>query len=139
MEKEVTNAQSHGGGWVILTYHHICSDIGAADCPSDLSTTPAIFNAFATWLAGQAAKGITVKTVQQVIGGTFKPGVTVSPPAPAAAGVNAAGEPVADEHQLHDRIPELLSAWRLGHQHGGLGEHYQRAARIAHRLDRRRT
>jgi len=93
MEKQVTNAQSHGGGWVILTYHHICSDIGAADCPADLSTTPTIFNAFVTWLAGQASKGVTVKTVQQVIGGTFKPGVPVSPPAPAAAGVNALTDP----------------------------------------------
>ena len=25
MKAEVTNAQSHGGGWVILTFHHICS------------------------------------------------------------------------------------------------------------------
>lgn len=93
MEKEVTQAQKGRGGWVILTYHHICSDIGAADCPSDLSTTPATFNAFATWLAGQASKGITVKTVQQVIGGTVKPGVSASPPAPAAAGVNAVVNP----------------------------------------------
>ncbi len=92
MEKEVTQAQSRGG-WVILTYHHICSNIGAVNCPSDLSTTPAKFSAFATWLAGQAAKGVTVKTVQQVTGGTFKPGVTVSPPAPAAAGVNAVVNP----------------------------------------------
>ncbi len=46
-----------------------------------------------TWLAGQAANGVTVKTVQQVIGGSFKPGVTVNPPAPAAAGVNALTDP----------------------------------------------
>ena len=93
MKAEVTNAQSHGGGWVILTYHHICGNIGAATCPADLSTTPTIFNAFETWLAGQASRGVTVKTVQQVIGGTFKPGVPVSPPAPAAAGVNALTNP----------------------------------------------
>jgi hypothetical protein len=93
MEAQVTNAQSHGGGWVILTYHHICSDIGNADCPADLATTPTIFNAFATWLAGQSAKGVTVKTVQQVIGGTFKAGVTINPPAPAAQGVNALVDP----------------------------------------------
>src|SRR5215813_4179987 len=65
MEAQVTNAQSHGGGWVILTYHHICADIGNADCPADLSTTPTIFNAFTTWLAGQGANGVTVKTVKQ--------------------------------------------------------------------------
>jgi peptidoglycan/xylan/chitin deacetylase (PgdA/CDA1 family) len=93
MEKQVTQAQSHGGGWVILTFHHICGDIGAADCPANLSTTPAIFNAFATWLALQALNGVTVKTVQQVIGGTFKPGVTVNPPPPAAPGVNALVDP----------------------------------------------
>jgi Polysaccharide deacetylase len=93
MEAEVTNAQSHGGGWVILTYHHICSDIGAADCPADLSTTPATFNAFTTWLAGQTSHGVTVKTVKQVIGGTVKPAVTASPPAPAAPGVNALVDP----------------------------------------------
>jgi hypothetical protein len=93
MEAEVTNAESHNGGWVILTYHHICSDIGAADCPADLATTPTIFNAFVTWLAAQQTKGVTVKTVQQVIGGTFKPGVYVNPPAAAAAGVNALPDP----------------------------------------------
>jgi peptidoglycan/xylan/chitin deacetylase (PgdA/CDA1 family) len=93
MEQQVTNAQSHGGGWVIFTYHHICTAIGAANCQADLSTTPTIFNAFVTWLAGQAAKGVTVKTVAQVIGGTFKPAVTVNPPAPAAAGVNALVDP----------------------------------------------
>ena len=93
METQVTQAETHNGGWVILTYHHICSDIGAADCPADLSTTPTIFNAFVTWLAGQTSKGVTVKTVQQVIGGTFKPAVTANPPAPAAAGVNALTDP----------------------------------------------
>jgi peptidoglycan/xylan/chitin deacetylase (PgdA/CDA1 family) len=93
MEQQVTQAQSHGGGWVILTYHHVCTPIGAANCPADLSTTPTIFNAFVTWLAGQAASGVTVETVQQVIGGTFKPAVTVNPPAPAAAGVNALVDP----------------------------------------------
>jgi hypothetical protein len=93
MEAEVTNAQSHGGGWVILTYHHICSDIGNADCPADLSTTPATFDAFVTWLAGQGANGVTVKTVNQVIGGTVKPAVSAAPPAPAAPGVNALVDP----------------------------------------------
>jgi peptidoglycan/xylan/chitin deacetylase (PgdA/CDA1 family) len=82
MEREVTQAQNNGGGWVILTFHHICSPIGTTACPSDLSTTPTIFNQFVTWLKGQSSVGTTVKTVQQVIGGSFKPGVTVNPPPP---------------------------------------------------------
>lgn len=93
MEAEVTNAQKHGGGWVILTYHHICTPIGAANCPADLSTTPTIYNAFVTWLAAQKSNGVSVKTVQQVIGGTFKPTTFINPPAPAAAGVNALVDP----------------------------------------------
>jgi peptidoglycan/xylan/chitin deacetylase (PgdA/CDA1 family) len=83
MKAEVTNAQSHGGGWVILTFHHICSPTGTTACPSDLSTTPTIFNQFVTWLKGQSSVGTTVKTVQQVIGGSFKPGVYVNPPPPS--------------------------------------------------------
>ena len=81
MENQVTQAQSHSGGWTIMTFHHVCTNIGAANCPADLSTTPTIFNAFMTWLAGQKANGVTIKTVQQVIGSTFKPGVTINPPA----------------------------------------------------------
>ena len=111
MEQEVTNAQSHKGGWVILTFHHICSDIGAADCPSDLSTTPTIFDAFVTWLAGQASNSTTVKTVQQVIGGTFKPGTYVNPPAPAAAGVNALQNPSVDTINSATGFPQC---WQAG-------------------------
>ena len=134
MKAEVTNAQSHGGGWVILTYHHICANIGAATCPADLSTTPTIFNAFVTWLAGEASKGVTVKTVQQVIGGTFKPGVPVSPPGPGRSRRERPDGPRPDEHRFHYGVPGLLPARRLGHQHGGLGAHHQRPARIARRI-----
>jgi len=105
MEAEVTNAEAHGGGWVILTYHHICSDIGAADCPADLSTTPAIFDEFVTWLAAQQSDGVTVKTVQQVIGGTFNPGVYINPPAPAAAGVNALTDPWLTSTDVNTGFP----------------------------------
>ena len=114
MEKEVTNAQTHGGGWVILTFHHICTDIGAADCPSDLSTTPTIYNAFVTWLAGQSTKATTVKTVQQVIGSTFKPTVYINPPAPAAAGVNALQNPSLE-------TPNATTGFPQCYQPGGWG------------------
>jgi peptidoglycan/xylan/chitin deacetylase (PgdA/CDA1 family) len=84
LQREVTNAQNNGGGWVILTFHHICSPTGTTACPSDLSITPTVFSQFVTWLAGQSSVGTTVKTVGQVIGGPFKPGVTVNPPAPSS-------------------------------------------------------
>ena len=111
MKAEVTNAQSHGGGWVILTFHHICSPTGTTACPSDLSTTPTIFSQFVTWLKGQSSVGTTVKTVQQVIGGTFKPGTYVNPPAPAAAGVNALQNPSVDTIDSTTGFPKC---WQAG-------------------------
>lgn len=82
LESTVTNAQSNGGGWVILTFHHICD----GDC-DPLAVTPELFQQFVTWLATQSANGTTVKTVAQVIGGTTKPAVTV-PPATATDTIN---------------------------------------------------
>ena len=135
MEAQVTNAQSHGGGWVILTYHHICSPIGNADCPADLSTTPTIFNAFATWLAGQSANGVSVKTVQAGDRRHVQGGGDHKPACAGRAGRERPGRSVADEHRRQYRVPELLPAGRLGYQYGGLGEHDQRAPGSAYRVD----
>jgi peptidoglycan/xylan/chitin deacetylase (PgdA/CDA1 family) len=94
MEAEVTNAETHSGGWVILTFHHICTDFGASDCEADQSTSPTIYDGFITWLAAQQKAGkVSVKTVQQVIGGTYTPPVYDPPPAAAAPGVNALTDP----------------------------------------------
>jgi peptidoglycan/xylan/chitin deacetylase (PgdA/CDA1 family) len=72
----VTNAEDHGGGWVVLVFHHVCDD----NCP--LSTSPAVLDAFSAWLKSREVRGTQVKTVDQVIGGSVKPIVA---PAPAAA------------------------------------------------------
>ena len=64
-----------------------------------------------TWLKGQSSVGTTVKTVQQVIGGTFKPGVSVDPPAPAAAGVNALQNPSLDTINSTTGFP---NCWQAG-------------------------
>lgn len=105
MEQQVTNAQSHGGGWVMFTFHHICTNLGAADCQTDQSTTPTIFNGFMSWLAGQTSKGVSVKTVAQMIGGTVKPAVIVNPPAPAATGVNALTDPWLTSTNVNTGFP----------------------------------
>jgi peptidoglycan/xylan/chitin deacetylase (PgdA/CDA1 family) len=81
LKSTVTNAQNNGGGWVILTFHHICSN----NCDS-LSVSPTLFSQFVSWLSTQSANGTTVKTVAQVIGGTTKPAVVV-PPATSSASV----------------------------------------------------
>jgi peptidoglycan/xylan/chitin deacetylase (PgdA/CDA1 family) len=103
MKAEVTNAVAHSGGWVALTFHHICANVGAANCPSDQATTPTTFNSFVSWLAGYAktaSNNTTVKTVDQEVRaylGTSYPAyqnaTSIPNPPPAAVGVNALSNP----------------------------------------------
>jgi peptidoglycan/xylan/chitin deacetylase (PgdA/CDA1 family) len=72
MQSAVTAAE-RSGGWVPFTFHHIC---GGCD---SLSISPSIFSSFVTWLASRPSS-TTVKTVNQVVGGTVKP-VVSGPPA----------------------------------------------------------
>jgi peptidoglycan/xylan/chitin deacetylase (PgdA/CDA1 family) len=83
-ENAVTNAQNNGGGWVILTFHHICDNT----C-DPLAVTPELFTQFVQWMQTQTsnpAEKTSVETVQQVIGGPLNPPV-VLPPAVSSANV----------------------------------------------------
>ncbi len=55
----VTNAETHGGGWVILAFHGICDN----GCTKDNSISPGIFTPFLDWLADRVAHGVVVRTV----------------------------------------------------------------------------
>jgi peptidoglycan/xylan/chitin deacetylase (PgdA/CDA1 family) len=81
LQSTVTNAESNGGGWVILTFHHFCSGC------DDLGITSTLFSQFTSWLKTHmaATPTTTVKTVNQVMGGAVKPLVTPPPP-PAVSG-----------------------------------------------------
>jgi peptidoglycan/xylan/chitin deacetylase (PgdA/CDA1 family) len=90
LQSTVTNAENNGGGWIGLTFHHVCDNCDV----EGLNITPALFTQFAQWLAARpATHNTSVKTVHQVIGGTVKP-VTGSgfPPAPGP-GVNGIQNP----------------------------------------------
>lgn len=89
LQNAVTNAETHGGGWVILTFHHIC--VGC----DPLSITPTLFASFVSWLQQHVntTSTTTVKTVDQVIGGATKPLVQApAPPAVAGAITNSSLE-----------------------------------------------
>lgn len=88
LKKGVTDAESHGGGWVQFTFHHVC------DHCADLSISPSLFQQFTEWLAARSATHNTVvRTVAQVVGGPVQPVVTASlPPAPGP-GVNGIQNP----------------------------------------------
>jgi Polysaccharide deacetylase len=71
MEKYVlaaeTAAQTDGTAWTILVFHHLCD----AHCgPYVISA--AKFGAFLDFLAAEAANGVVVRTMQQVIGGSVR-------------------------------------------------------------------
>jgi peptidoglycan/xylan/chitin deacetylase (PgdA/CDA1 family) len=90
LQNTVTNAESSTGGWIGLTFHHVCDDCDV----EGLNVSPALFTQFAQWLAARSATHNTsVKTVHQVFGGAVKPVTgTGFPPAPAP-GVNGITNP----------------------------------------------
>ena len=74
------------GGWLPFNLHHICS----VSCPLE-SISPTVLDEFLTWLQPRSDPSIrtTVKTVQEVVGGSVQPAVApIAPAAPGAAGVN---------------------------------------------------
>ena len=78
LKSAVTNAETHGGGWVQYTFHNVCT----TSC-GDLSVTQATLNEFLDWLQPRAASNNTVvKTVGDVVGGAVKPAVSVPAPTP---------------------------------------------------------
>ncbi|MDQ1650536.1 MAG: hypothetical protein QOG60_2593 [Frankiaceae bacterium] len=74
LQRYVTNAETHGGGWVTLVFHGFCS----TGCSGD-STNTAMFNSFLDWLQPRSSLGTQVKTVGDVMSG----GTTPPPPPPA--------------------------------------------------------
>ena len=80
LETYVTNAETHGGGWLILVFHGICDN----SCTSTNSLSPSIFTAFLDWLQPRSANGTVVQTVGQVMNGPAPPpGPDTTPPATA--------------------------------------------------------
>ena len=66
IEGYVTSAEQNGGGWVQLTFHHICNSCDA------YSITAANMQALLDWLNTQVTTGaVAVKTTEQVIGGPY--------------------------------------------------------------------
>lgn len=78
LQSYVTNAESHGGGWVVLVFHGICSN----SCAGSNSLSPTIFTAFLDWLQPRSANGTVVRTAGEVITGTPPPppGPDTTPP-----------------------------------------------------------
>ena len=79
LESVVSNAESVGG-WLPIVFHHVWDD----QC-GHLRSHNEIFGAFLAWLQTQ---NVSVKTVNQVIGGSVQSSVTAATVPPAGSGVN---------------------------------------------------
>ena len=67
IEGYVSSAEQNGGGWVQLTFHHICDGCDA------YSITPVNMQSLLDWLNSQVTSGaVAVETTEQVVGGTYK-------------------------------------------------------------------
>jgi peptidoglycan/xylan/chitin deacetylase (PgdA/CDA1 family) len=68
----IVTASTHGGGWIVLVFHEICSE-SASDYASCAASYKPIkdttFNSFLDWLEKSAPPATTVKTVRQVMSG----------------------------------------------------------------------
>jgi peptidoglycan/xylan/chitin deacetylase (PgdA/CDA1 family) len=92
LQTEVNDAATHGGGWLVFSFHHIC-DPAAAGCDPTYSWSPTLFDQFLTWVKAQSRRGVVVKTVKQVIGGRVQPKVNAAAAPAAPIGVNALQNP----------------------------------------------
>ena len=120
LKAQVTNANQNGGGWVVLTFHHVCANTGAADCQADQSITPAVFAQFAAWLKAYRdapANKTTVKTVDQTVRqykGTaypaYRTAAAVAPKPVAAVGVNALTNPSLETTDTATSFPSCFQA-----------------------------
>ena len=70
IEGYVTAAETNGGGWVQLVFHHVCN----GNCDA-YAITPSNLDALCAWLQARAPMGTIVETTAQVIGGPLNPPV----------------------------------------------------------------
>jgi peptidoglycan/xylan/chitin deacetylase (PgdA/CDA1 family) len=105
MKGYVTQAETHGGGWVQLVMHHVC------DGCDPYSVSPSTLSSFLDWLTPRAAGGTVVKTVREVIGGAEQPGVNGPPPAPPGSLSNLLKNSSLEDDANVDTIPDC---WQRG-------------------------
>ncbi|GAB3113475.1 hypothetical protein GCM10027055_18080 [Janibacter alkaliphilus] len=116
LKRQVTQARKTGGGWVILTFHNVCSDPGSAGCPASQSITPQTLTAFATWLRSYTANP-TNQTTTAPVGDTYEASVgvrypgyqdAVAEPAPPPAPVGQNALSNASLEQLEGQVPDCF-------------------------------
>ena len=83
LKQWVLDAENHGGGWVPIVFHRVCSD-GCAQ----YSVSPAVLKQFVDWLAQRGGQNTVVRTIGDVMGGSVKAPVAGPSPAPPPEGAS---------------------------------------------------
>jgi peptidoglycan/xylan/chitin deacetylase (PgdA/CDA1 family) len=91
----VNSASSHGGGWLVLVFHEVCTvgDPGFNSCMSSFKPISSdTFNSFLDWLANDRPTNTSVETVAQVMSGdlTAPPAPSLTSTPPASSGSSSA-------------------------------------------------
>jgi peptidoglycan/xylan/chitin deacetylase (PgdA/CDA1 family) len=123
-ESIVTNAQQHGGGWIVFTLHEVCP----TNC--GLGTSAPILTAVLKWLRNQHANNVLVEPMNQVIGGPLRPAVPGPAPrrlpAPGVANASlrqaANGSPACFQQARNSRAVATFSYQAGGGPHGAAAE-----------------
>lgn len=111
LQRDVTNAEEHGGGWVQIFWHRICSD----DC-DEYSWDPGLLSQFLDWLQQRQALGTVVETPRQVLDEHWRgrqaelASTHVPPPPPPPAGSNLLRNPGLERFEHRTGAP---SCWEL--------------------------
>lgn len=108
LKNAVSSAVAGGGGWVPIMFHDVCNGCAAQ------SISEADFAAYLDWLQEQAANGVVVKTVADVVGGAVQP--AVPPPASPGApnGVNGVRNASLEQDSNGDSVPDCFTAGGFG-------------------------
>ncbi|GAB6141632.1 hypothetical protein JCM14076_23610 [Methylosoma difficile] len=99
----VIQAETTGGGWVPLVFHRVC------DGCNTLSVSPAILDAFLTWLETRSTQYTYVRTVNQVMTGDYPP-----PPPPPQLGINLLTNPSLEIDANADNQADCWSRSKYG-------------------------
>jgi peptidoglycan/xylan/chitin deacetylase (PgdA/CDA1 family) len=102
LQSSVTGAETHGGGWVIFTFHGICDN----SCTGGNSVSTATFTAFLDWLQARSANGTVVRTVGQVMGAPVPP----PPPSTPSTSISCASTACSDSWYRTSPISVSLTA-----------------------------
>lgn len=123
LQRAVTRA-SVGGGWLVLTFHHVCAPTGTAACPADTSVTPTVFNAFVSWLKTFVRNPLnrtTVKTIDQQVRSysgsgypAYRTAQRAPAPPPAAVGANALSNASLETANPETGFPKCFMAGGYG-------------------------